>query len=92
MIEGVAAFFTYFVVMSENGFLPLRLLWIRREWDSKAVPDVVDSYGQEWTYTQRKTLEYTTNTAFFASVILTKWAALLVCKTRKLSLFQQGMK
>ncbi len=92
MIEAFAAFFTYLVIMSENGFFPMRLLWIRREWDSKAVPDVEDSFGQEWTYAQRKKLEYTTNTAFFASVVLTKFAALLVCKTRKLSLFQQGMK
>ena len=48
MIEGFAGFFTYLVVMSENGFLPRSLLFIRPEWDSKAVFSVVDSYGQEW--------------------------------------------
>ncbi|KAI2799086.1 Sodium/potassium-transporting ATPase subunit alpha-3 [Blomia tropicalis] len=92
IIEALAGFFTYFVVMGQMGFFPQRLPGIRSEWDSKAVSDVVDSYGQEWSYSQRKTLEYTCNTAFFAAIVFTKWAALVVCKTRKLSLFQQGMK
>lgn len=38
-------FYLWFHVL---GFLPDRLLWIRREWDSKAVSAVEDSYGQEW--------------------------------------------
>ncbi len=38
----------YFVIMAENGFWPSRLLGIRREWDSKGVNDLQDSYGQEW--------------------------------------------
>ena len=48
MIQASAGFFTYFVIMAENGFLPNRLLGIRKEWDSKAVTDLRDSYGQEW--------------------------------------------
>ena len=92
MIEAAAGFFTYFVLMGEHGFLPSRLLSIRRSWDSQAIDSLEDSYQQEWTFSQRKSLEYATNTAFFATVVLTKWAAVLVCKTRKLSLLQQGMK
>ena len=34
--------------MAENGFWPARLLGLRREWDSKGVNDLEDSYGQEW--------------------------------------------
>ena len=34
--------------MGENGFLPNTLLGVRQWWDSKAINDVVDSYGQEW--------------------------------------------
>lgn len=52
IIEALAGFFTYFVVMGQMGFFPQRLPGIRSEWDSKAVSDVVDSYGQEWVKTR----------------------------------------
>lgn len=48
MIQAAAGFFVYFVIMAENGFLPLKLFGIRKHWDSKAVNDLTDSYGQEW--------------------------------------------
>lgn len=48
MIQAAAGFFVYFVIMAENGFLPLKLFGIRETWDSKAVNDLTDSYGQEW--------------------------------------------
>ena len=44
------------------------------------------------TYRQRKILEYTCHTAFFVSIVIVQWADLIICKTRRLSLFQQGMK
>merc|ERR1711922_89064 len=50
------------------------------------------AYGQEWTYKDRKTLEFTCHTAFFVSIVIVQWADLIICKTRKLSVFQQGMK
>merc|ERR1711876_162485 len=92
MIQASAGFFVYFVILAENGFWPSRLFGIRREWDSKAVNDLEDSYGQEWTYRDRKILEYTCHTAFFVSIVIVQWADLIICKTRKNSLFQQGMK
>merc|ERR1711915_393386 len=48
--------------------------------------------GQEWTYADRKVLEYTCHTAFFVSIVVVQWADLIICKTRKNSVFQQGMK
>lgn len=92
MIQASAGFFTYFVIMAENGFWISRLLGIRKNWDSMGVNDLEDSYGQEWTYAQRKKLEYTCHTAFFVSIVVVQWADLIICKTRRLSLFQQGMK
>jgi len=92
MIQASAGFFVYFVIMCENGFWPSTLLGLRREWDSQAVNDLEDSYGQEWTYADRKKLEYTCHTAFFVSIVIVQWADLIICKTRKLSVFQQGMK
>merc|ERR1711971_1292997 len=92
MIQASAGFFVYFVIMCENGFWPSTLLGLRRQWDSQAVNDLEDSYGQEWTYADRKKLEYTCHTAFFVSIVIVQWADLIICKTRKNSVFQQGMK
>ncbi|KAI3389795.1 hypothetical protein SNEBB_001941 [Seison nebaliae] len=91
-IQATAGFFAYTVIMAENGFWPSRLFGIRAAWDSSAINDLEDSYGQEWTFQQRKTLEYTCHTAFFVSIVIVQWTDLLICKTRRLSILQQGMK
>ena len=52
--------------------------------------DVEDSYGQQWSYTQRKIVEFTCHTMFFTAIVIVQWADLLICKTRRLSIFQQG--
>ena len=90
--QATAGFLTYFVIMAENGFLPWRLYGLRNEWDSMAVNDLEDSYGQEWAYRERKILECTCQTAFFVTIVITQWAGLIVCKTRRNSAFQHGMK
>merc|ERR1712158_338975 len=92
MIQASAGFFVYFVILAENGFLPGYLFGIRKSWDSQAINDLEDSYGQEWTYRDRKVLEYTCHTAFFVSIVIVQWADLIICKTRKNSVFRQGMK
>merc|ERR1712223_769013 len=91
MIQASAGFFVYFVIMAENGFRPSLLFGIRKSWDSQAINDLEDSYGQEWTYRDRKVLEYTCHTAFFVSIVIVQWADLIICKTRMNSVFQQGM-
>ncbi|XP_076291776.1 sodium/potassium-transporting ATPase subunit alpha [Lasioglossum baleicum] len=91
IIEACAGFFTYFVVMAEHGFLPGKLVNLRQAWDSMAVNDLQDSFGQEWTYEQRKILEYTCHTAFFVSIVIVQVADVMICKTRRNSLFYQGM-
>lgn len=48
MIQALGGFFTYFVILAENGFLPLHLLGLRVDWDDRWVNDVEDSYGQQW--------------------------------------------
>ncbi|XP_017317366.1 sodium/potassium-transporting ATPase subunit alpha-2 isoform X3 [Ictalurus punctatus] len=92
MIQALAGFFTYFVILAENGFLPYRLLGLRIDWDDRNVNDLEDSYGQQWTYEQRKIVEFTCHTSFFVSIVVVQWADLIICKTRRNSLFQQGMK
>ena len=36
-------------------------------------------------------MEYTCHTAFFVSIVIVQWTDLIICKTRRLSVFQQGM-
>jgi len=55
MIQALGGFFTYFVIMAENGFLPQTLLGIRLDWDSRAVNDLEDTYGQQWVNTHTHT-------------------------------------
>uniref|UniRef100_A0A8C7YGX7 Sodium/potassium-transporting ATPase subunit alpha n=1 Tax=Oryzias sinensis TaxID=183150 RepID=A0A8C7YGX7_9TELE len=92
MIQALGGFFTYFVILAENGFLPSRLVGIRIDWDDRAQNDLEDSYGQQWTYEQRKIVEFTCHTAFFVSIVVVQWADVIICKTRRNSVFQQGMK
>ncbi|XP_022208920.1 sodium/potassium-transporting ATPase subunit alpha [Drosophila obscura] len=91
VIQTVACFFTFFAIMAEHGFPPSSLIGIRERWDSKDVDDLADSYGQEWTYRERKELEYTASTGFFVSIVVTQWCDLIICKTRRNSIIQQGM-
>ncbi|XP_077300641.1 sodium/potassium-transporting ATPase subunit alpha-like isoform X2 [Arctopsyche grandis] len=92
MIQAAAGFFSYIIIMSENGFLPSTLYGLRKRWDSNAVNDLEDSYGQEWTYYDRKILESTCHTAFFISIVIVQWTDLIICKTRRSSLIHKGMK
>ncbi|XP_074163096.1 sodium/potassium-transporting ATPase subunit alpha-3 isoform X1 [Sminthopsis crassicaudata] len=92
MIQALGGFFAYFVILAENGFLPSNLVGIRLNWDDRTVNDLEDSYGQQWTYEQRKSVEFTCHTAFFVSIVVVQWADLIICKTRRNSVFQQGMK
>jgi len=90
-IQAASGFFVYCVILAENGFLPNDLPGKRRYWDSKSVNDLEDSYGQEWTYANRKILEFTCHTAYFVSIVIVQWADLIICKTRKNSIITQGM-
>lgn len=91
VMQAAAGFFVYAVIMIESGFHMSRLYNIRNFWESKAINDLEDSYGQEWTYSERKVLEFTCHTAFFVTIVVVQWFVLLVCKTRRNSLFQQGV-
>ena len=49
MIQASAGFFTYFVIMAEHGFLPLKLFGLRKKWEDDTIDDLQDSYGQVHT-------------------------------------------
>ena len=109
VLQALAGFLSYFVVMAENGFLPGDLFGIRSDWDNKDNQEVTDSYGQQWvrpapslapldaaislqTYLERQKLQHASQTAFFTAIVVVQWADLIICKTRRNSLVQQGMK
>jgi len=91
MIQALAGFVCYVIVLMQNGFLPGDLVGLRVDWDDKNNNNLEDSYGQEWAYSQRKIVEFTCHTMFFTAIVIVQWADLLICKTRRLSIFQQGM-
>ncbi|VEL36673.1 unnamed protein product [Protopolystoma xenopodis] len=90
VMQALAALFTAFLVFSVNGFLPDRLYGLRSDWTDKTNKALIDSYGQEWTMSQRMELQYTVYTCFFVTVVIVQWTDLLICKTRRLSIFQHG--
>lgn len=91
VMQSCAGLLTYFIMMAEHGFFYDRLIGIRDEWDAEQINDLVDSYGQEWTYEERKLLSRKGFSAFFLAIVVTQVADSLITKTRRLSLFQQGM-
>jgi sodium/potassium-transporting ATPase subunit alpha len=48
VIQGVAGHFTYYVILTEFGFLPALTFGLRSDWEDISINDLEDSYGQEW--------------------------------------------
>jgi len=88
--QAMAGLFVYSVIMASYGWLPGQLLNANPDWEREHVV-MEDSWGQEWTYSQRRTLEFTCNSAYFLAIVQVQWADVIISKTRVLSIFQQGM-
>lgn len=91
VIQTCAGFCGYFIVMAAFGFYPSRLLRLADEWDSPKVDDLEDSFGEKWDFEQRYDLLRMAQTSYFASATVTQVADVLICKTRRVSLFKQGL-
>ncbi|XP_025779868.1 potassium-transporting ATPase alpha chain 2 [Puma concolor] len=91
LMQAVGAFVVYFTVYAQEGFKPSILADLRVEWENGNVNDLEDSYGQQWTWYQRKYLEWTGYTAFFVGIMVQQIADVLIRKTRRNSIFQQGL-
>ena len=63
------------------------ILDLRNEWNSFAINDLKDSYFQEWTYEDRKSLEYTCQSGFLFSVVVVQWMSAIQVRSRKHSMF-----
>ncbi|XP_038634749.1 potassium-transporting ATPase alpha chain 2-like isoform X2 [Scyliorhinus canicula] len=89
--QSIGGFLCYFTVLADQGWLPSRIIGIRLTWEDTTNNDVEDSYGQEWTYQQRRYMEWTCYTAFFVGIVIEQLADLIIRKTRRNSIFQQGI-
>jgi sodium/potassium-transporting ATPase subunit alpha len=89
LIQAASGFFTYFVIMAENGFWPGSLMGLREQWDSRAINDLPDSYRQEWTYDDRKQLEFTAQAGFLFSVVLVQWSCAIQARSKRQSILQR---
>lgn len=91
VIQLAAAMTGYFTAYAAFGFYPSDLLFTRERWDSMGVNDFTDSYGQEWSYEDRKKLETLAQSSYYATVVTVQIADIIICKTRRLSIIHQGM-
>uniref|UniRef100_A0A286XS77 Sodium/potassium-transporting ATPase subunit alpha n=1 Tax=Cavia porcellus TaxID=10141 RepID=A0A286XS77_CAVPO len=89
-IQSFAGFTDYFTAMAQEGWFPLLCVGLRPQWEDHHLQDLQDSYGQEWTFSQRLYQQYTCYTVFFISIEMCQIADVLIRKTRRLSAFQQG--
>ncbi|XP_040183060.1 potassium-transporting ATPase alpha chain 1 [Rana temporaria] len=91
VIQSFAGFVDYFTVMAQEGWFPAYCLGLRAQWENEHLQDLEDSYGQQWTFGQRLYQQYNCYTVFFISIEVCQIADVLIRKTRRLSVFQQGL-
>merc|ERR1719378_1714783 len=99
VMQALAGFFVFFIVlMSEKAIHPQ---WVfGSEYGNYRLaygysgPIPMDLwFGESFlSFPDRALALRRAQTAFLASIVQVQWADLLICKTRKLSLFQQGMR
>mmetsp|Transcript_875 Transcript_875/g.1102 ORF Transcript_875/g.1102 Transcript_875/m.1102 type:complete len:1011 (-) Transcript_875:34-3066(-) len=92
VIQALAGMYTYFVVMGDFGYSPFELPGTAELFglDGEGESLTVDSGTYSWE--QRVNALGNAQTSYFVSIVVVQWADLVICKTRKLSLFQQGMR
>ncbi|CAJ0957790.1 unnamed protein product [Ranitomeya imitator] len=90
VIQSFAGFVDYFTTMAQEGWYPAYCIGLRAHWENQHLQDLEDSYGQEWTFSQRLYQQYNCYTVFFLSIEVCQIADVLIRKTRRLSVFQQG--
>jgi len=95
MVQAISNFLVFFVVMGNLGFYAGAMFGTANCWTTNdKIMVFQDSTGMyvERDYNYRRDALHYANGACFMAVVVNQWATLLCCKTRKRSLFQQGMK
>ncbi|XP_077115951.1 potassium-transporting ATPase alpha chain 2-like [Ranitomeya variabilis] len=82
-IETFSGFLNYFTILAQQGFLPVRVVGLRVDWEDKTNNELDDSYGQEWTYYQRLTQEWFCYSAFFIGIVICQMMNAIIRKSRR---------
>jgi len=88
----LGTFCAYYSAWWDYGYTPNDVYGTADWWDTDSrifLPSHGDGSG---TLEYRKEALKAAQTSVFLSIVIVQWGGLLVCKTRKLSLFQQGMR
>jgi len=92
LIQVSGVMFTYFYVFKDLGFEASVLIGAGNDWTDMSYNDSTRFGPNGISYSVRDDATKTVQTAVFLSIVIVQWGGLLVCKTRKLSLFTQGMR
>jgi len=90
IIQALSGFYTYIVLMGDFGFPASSLLGLSTDFDDENKYILVND--RVWDYDDRQKVLSRAQTGYFVTIVLSQIADLCVSKTRKLSMFQQGMK
>ena len=87
VIQALAGVFVYMVVLMDNDLFPEMIVGngLTEIWEEESI--MINGVNM---FTRMNAL-FTAQTAYFVSIVIVQWADLLICKTRKLSIFTQGL-
>eukprot|EP00028_Trichosphaerium_sp_Am-I-7-wt_P007722 CAMPEP_0168514466 /NCGR_PEP_ID=MMETSP0405-20121227/4128_1 /TAXON_ID=498012 /ORGANISM="Trichosphaerium sp, Strain Am-I-7 wt" /LENGTH=989 /DNA_ID=CAMNT_0008533601 /DNA_START=42 /DNA_END=3007 /DNA_ORIENTATION=- len=85
IMQALAGFYSYLVVLGDYGFPPSTLIGNGNDWDNSGI---MVAGGASFT---REQAQMAAQTSYFVSIVVVQWADVLACKTRKLSILQQGL-
>lgn len=81
MIQAVAGFFSYFIVMADYGFPPHTLPGLGRQgYFVKGAPPIRSIYGDIYDDVTQRDILAKAQTAYFVTIVITQWADLIICK------------
>jgi len=89
IIQALAGFYTYMAVFYSEGIAPNKLPW-HGELHGYFLAGSTPLGGL--SVVENMMAQDRAQTAFFISIIVVQWADILICKTRKLSITEQGMR
>ncbi|KAJ9442106.1 Sodium/potassium-transporting ATPase subunit alpha [Diplonema papillatum] len=89
VVQALAGFYCYFVVFHTEGISPADLP-MHGQLEGYFLPNGFPFGG--FTINEGLVILAKAQTAYWVSIVVVQWADILICKTRRLSLFEQGMK
>ncbi|KAL0491254.1 sodium/potassium-transporting ATPase subunit alpha [Acrasis kona] len=89
-IISLGGLFGYFCVMASYGFTPASLVNSGFTYFVANAPDITNAYGQVYDSHQQEDILNKAHAGYFLAVMFGQWANILVCRCRKLSVFQFG--